>query len=109
MRLHCGTILRQSTADILTIWGGLVEVAIDWKSDINPSAAVRNGSGAYASSQGPRIQTLHNWRAMKIGPTFIKIGKAVLYPANELDAWDQKNTVTCRTSKGLDMDRGGGA
>jgi len=52
------------------------------------------------------VGTLRNWRAMKIGPTFVKIGKAVLYPTNELDAWDQKNTVTCRASKGLNMDRG---
>jgi hypothetical protein len=26
------------------------------------------------------IGMLRNWRAMKVGPTFIKIGKAVLYP-----------------------------
>jgi hypothetical protein len=52
------------------------------------------------------VGTLRNWRAMKIGPTFVKIGKAVLYPTNELDDWDQKNTVTCRASRGLDVDRG---
>ena len=52
------------------------------------------------------VGTLRNWRAMKIGPTFVKIGKAVLYPANEFDAWDQKNMVTCRASKRLDMDTG---
>jgi hypothetical protein len=51
------------------------------------------------------VGTLRNWRAMKVGPTFVKIGKAVLYPTNELDAWDQKNTVTCRTSKRLDAAR----
>jgi len=36
---------------------------------------------------------------MRIGPTFIKIGKAVLYPVKELDAWDQKNIVICRASR----------
>jgi hypothetical protein len=46
------------------------------------------------------VGTLRNWRAMKIGPTFVKIGKAVLYPTNELDAWDQENT------KGLNGDGG---
>lgn len=51
------------------------------------------------------VGTLGNWRTMKIGPIFVKIGKAVLYPMSELDAWDQKNTVTCRASKGLDVDR----
>lgn len=50
------------------------------------------------------VGTLRNWRAMRIGPPFVKIGKAVLYPINELDAWDQKNMVSCRASKRLDMD-----
>ncbi|MUZ65633.1 helix-turn-helix domain-containing protein [Agrobacterium vitis] len=47
---------------------------------------------------GISVGTLRNWRAMRIGPTFVKIGKAVLYPISELDAWDEKNTVTCRAS-----------
>lgn len=45
------------------------------------------------------VGTLRNWRAMRIGPPFVKVGKAVLYPINELDAWDQKNTVSCRASR----------
>lgn len=53
---------------------------------------------------GISVGTLRNWRAMRIGPTFIKIGKAVLYPIGELEAWDQKNMVTCRASKRLNMD-----
>jgi Helix-turn-helix domain len=50
------------------------------------------------------VGTLRNWRAMKVGPTFVKIGKAVLYPIDELEAWDQKNMVTCRASKRLTTD-----
>ena len=46
------------------------------------------------------IGTLRNWRTMRIGPAFVKIGKAVLYPVEALDAWDQKNTVPCRASRG---------
>jgi len=42
------------------------------------------------------VGTLRNWRAMRIGPPFVKIGKAVLYPIGELDAWDKANTVKCR-------------
>lgn len=53
---------------------------------------------------GVSVGTLRNWRAMRIGPTFVKIGKAVLYPVNELDAWDQKNIVTCRAPKRLELD-----
>ena len=52
------------------------------------------------------VGTLRNWRAMRIGPTFVKIGKAVLYPTNELDAWDQKNTVSCRALKRSSVDDG---
>ncbi len=47
------------------------------------------------------VGTLRNWRAMRIGPAYIKIGKAVLYPHTELDAWDKKNTVSCREHNGF--------
>ena len=50
------------------------------------------------------VGTLRNWRAMRIGPAFVKIGKAVLYPVAELDAWDQKNIVTCRAARSRHMD-----
>jgi hypothetical protein len=55
---------------------------------------------------GISVGTLRNWRAMRIGPTFVKIGKTVLYPITELDAWDQKNIVTCRASRRLSVDAG---
>ncbi|WFU33606.1 helix-turn-helix domain-containing protein [Bradyrhizobium brasilense] len=48
------------------------------------------------------VGTLRNWRAMRTGPAYIKIGKAVLYPIDELDAWDRRNLVICSVSKGLD-------
>lgn len=48
---------------------------------------------------GVSIGTLRNWRAMKIGPSFVKIGRAVLYPIDELEAWDEKNRVQCHASK----------
>jgi hypothetical protein len=64
-------------------------------------------SGRYCGSIS--VSTLRNWRVMRIGPTFVKIGKAVLYRINELDAWDQKNIVTCRASKRLSMDVDEGA
>jgi hypothetical protein len=50
------------------------------------------------------VGTLRNWRAMRIGPAFVKIGKAVLYPVSELDAWDQKNMVICRASRSSRME-----
>lgn len=48
---------------------------------------------------GVSVGTLRNWRAMKIGPSFVKIGKAVLYPIGDLEAWDERNRVNCRTSR----------
>jgi hypothetical protein len=42
------------------------------------------------------VGTLRNWRAMRIGPAFVKIGKAVLYPVAELESWDKDNLVRCR-------------
>lgn len=47
------------------------------------------------------VGTLRNWRSMRVGPGFIKIGKAVLYPIAELDAWDERNRVSCRALNGL--------
>lgn len=55
------------------------------------------------------VGTLRNWRAMRIGPTFVKIGKAVLYPVDELDAWDRKNMVSCRAARPSRMIQGEGA
>lgn len=43
--------------------------------------------------------TLRNWRSMRIGPSFVKVGKGVLYPVGELDAWDRRNVVQCRASR----------
>ncbi|WP_236016037.1 helix-turn-helix transcriptional regulator [Brucella endophytica] len=45
---------------------------------------------------GISVGTLRNWRAMRVGPSFVKVGKTVLYPINELDVWDEKNRVQCR-------------
>jgi hypothetical protein len=49
------------------------------------------------------VGTLRNWRAMRIGPAFVKVGKAVLYPVAELDAWDKKNMVICHPPKSRRM------
>jgi hypothetical protein len=47
--------------------------------------------------------TLRNWRAQRVGPTFIKVGKSVLYPVQDLEEWDRKNLVTCRASRILNV------
>ena len=43
--------------------------------------------------------THQDWPAMRIGPPFLKIGKAVLYPLEGLEAWDQQNMVEARSSR----------
>ena len=45
--------------------------------------------------------TLRNWRYMRVGPSFLKLGKAVLYPLEELERWDRRNLVVCRPSSSL--------
>lgn len=44
------------------------------------------------------VRTLANWRSLRQGPKFLKCGKTVLYDENELDAWDDRNTVKCATN-----------
>jgi hypothetical protein len=40
--------------------------------------------------------TLRNWRSMRVGLSFLKAGRAVLYPREELDRWDRRNLIACR-------------
>jgi hypothetical protein len=46
------------------------------------------------------LATLANWRSLKIGPSFQKCGKSILYPIEALDAWDRQNLVTCNPANG---------
>jgi hypothetical protein len=55
------------------------------------------------------VGTLRNWRAMRVGPAFVKIGKAVLYPVDELETWDRKNMVSCRAARPGRVIQGEGA
>lgn len=45
--------------------------------------------------------TLANWRAMRVGPAFVKVGKAVVYPVAELNEWANRNTIRCRATNRL--------
>ena len=47
---------------------------------------------------------LRNWRSMRIGPSFTKIGKAVLYSLEELDRWDRRNLIVCGPSRSLPLE-----
>ena len=52
------------------------------------------------------VGTLRNWRAQRIGPPFIKVGKSVLYPVQGLDEWDKSNLVICRASRKVGVTNG---
>ena len=51
------------------------------------------------------VGTLRNWRVGRVGPPFVKIEKAILYPVDELDAWDKRNMVSCRAFGRLTVTR----
>jgi hypothetical protein len=48
--------------------------------------------------------TLRNWRYMQIGPSFLKVGKAILYPSFELDRWDKSIPVVCRSTRTVTLE-----
>jgi len=48
--------------------------------------------------------TWRNWRSMRVRPSFLKVGKAVLYPREELDRWDRRSLIVCRPFRPLPID-----
>lgn len=38
------------------------------------------------------VRTLSNWRSLGTGPKFTKVGGRILYPLDEVIAWECKNT-----------------
>jgi hypothetical protein len=45
--------------------------------------------------------TLRNWRSLRVEPSFLKLGKAVLYPLEEFDRWDRRSLIVCRPFRPL--------
>lgn len=39
------------------------------------------------------VGTLRNWRWLKRGPPFVRLGRRVMYQVNDLIAWEKVNTV----------------
>lgn len=50
-----------------------------------------------ASRWGMNTGTLGNWRIQGKGPKYVKIGRKILYPINEIETWEtqqlKKSTV----------------
>jgi hypothetical protein len=40
------------------------------------------------------VRTLANWRSSQSGPPFVKLGGAILYRITDVEAYEQRNTVT---------------
>lgn len=40
-----------------------------------------------------KLQTLANWRNLRRGPTYIRLGRRVLYPVAAVEAWEKERTV----------------
>lgn len=47
-----------------------------------------------------------NWRGMRIGRSFVKIRKTILYPIESLGEWDRASIVTCRATERLIINAG---
>jgi predicted DNA-binding transcriptional regulator AlpA len=43
---------------------------------------------------GVSLQTGRNWRCLRRGPPYLKLGRAVRYPLSELLAWRDGHRVT---------------
>jgi predicted DNA-binding transcriptional regulator AlpA len=40
-----------------------------------------------------KVKTLQSWRLLKRGPRFVKLGRRVLYPRAEIEAYIARNLV----------------
>ncbi|AEH45363.1 hypothetical protein Thein_1502 [Thermodesulfatator indicus DSM 15286] len=47
---------------------------------------------------GLNRKTLANFRSQRKGPSFLKVGKKVLYPVDELEKWIKKHGILIKTS-----------
>lgn len=45
-------------------------------------------------------RTLANWRSAGMGPPFVKIGGAIVYKRDDVEAWEDRNTVTSTSQYG---------
>jgi hypothetical protein len=55
------------------------------KEFLTPDQVVDRWGGAVGRG------TLANWRAQRRGPPYVKVGARVVYPIDQLIAWEQKN------------------
>lgn len=46
------------------------------------------------------VRTLANWRSSGNGPPFVKIGGAIAYKLRDVEAWEDKQTVSSTSQYG---------
>lgn len=42
---------------------------------------------------GIAVQTLRNWRSMRKGPAYIRLGRRIIYRDQDLDAFEDANRI----------------
>lgn len=53
---------------------------------------------ALAKGLGKSNQTLAGWATRKFGPSYVQIGRKVLYPENEVKRWIKDRTVSFKNA-----------
>jgi len=44
---------------------------------------------------GIKVSTLAQWRTMKVGPPYFKLGALVKYKIDEVNAWVEEQKILC--------------
>ena len=55
-------------------------------------------SERWANRINPR--TLANWRTQGVGPKYMKLGGAIVYRIDDVEAWENRNTVSSTSQYG---------
>lgn len=54
---------------------------------LNPEELVKRFNNAVS------VQTLANWRNLKKGPAYLKIGGRVMYKLEDVENWEKQQTI----------------
>jgi hypothetical protein len=55
---------------------------------------------AVASALGQQVRTLKHWRSVKVGPSYVKVGRVVFYLYDDVSSWLRAvRTVTTQTTE----------
>ena len=84
--------LSQPSCDAQPIQG---DIALDVVEDQNPLIYLTPEEVSLRWRRKVDVETLKNWRSLRIGPPFHRFGRAVLYRIDLLVQWERQNLVVC--------------